>query len=389
MLNIRKIMKNNTRGYAMGLALVAIMIFFAILTDGMLFMPLNITNLILQNSYVFILGMGMLLCILSGGNIDLSVGSIVAFIGALCGNLIVNMGINVWISIGIALLVGLAIGAWQGFWIAVVKIPSFIVTLAGMLVFRGLTLVILNGRTIGPFPESFQAISSGFISDYIYDGELHFITLGLGAVFSIAYIISTLNKGRQSKKYGVETGSVVLQVIKVLVMLVLINGISWVIASYKGISVIMIILMTLVFIYYVITKHSTFGRHIYAMGGNEKAAKLSGIKTSRVLFSVYVNMALLSALAGIVIAGRLNAASPKAGTGFELDAIAACFIGGASTSGGIGTVFGVIVGALIMGVLNNGMSILGISVDWQQTIKGLVLLFAVAFDILSKSRTKV
>lgn len=389
MLNIRKIMKNNTRGYAMGLALVAIMIFFAILTDGMLFMPLNITNLILQNSYVFILGMGMLLCILSGGNIDLSVGSIVAFIGALCGNLIVNMGINVWISIGIALLVGLAIGAWQGFWIAVVKIPSFIVTLAGMLVFRGLTLVILNGRTIGPFPESFQAISSGFISDYIYDGELHFITLGLGAVFSIAYIISTLNKGRQSKKYGVETGSVVLQVIKVLVMLVLINGISWVIASYKGISVIMIILMTLVFIYYIITKHSTFGRHIYAMGGNEKAAKLSGIKTSRVLFSVYVNMALLSALAGIVIAGRLNAASPKAGTGFELDAIAACFIGGASTSGGIGTVFGVIVGALIMGVLNNGMSILGISVDWQQTIKGLVLLFAVAFDILSKSRTKV
>lgn len=388
MLNIRKIIKNNTRGYAMGLALIAIMIFFAILTDGMLFMPLNITNLILQNSYVFILGMGMLLCILSGGNIDLSVGSIVAFIGALCGNLIVNMGINVWVSIGIALLVGFAIGAWQGFWIAVVKIPSFIVTLAGMLVFRGLTLVILNGRTIGPFPESFQAISSGFISDYIYDGELHYITLGLGILFSIAYIVSTLLKGRQSKKYGVDNGSVLLQMIKILVMLVMINGFTWVIASYKGISVIMIILMVLVFVYYIITKHSTFGRHIYAMGGNEKAAKLSGIKTSRVLFAVYVNMALLSALAGIVIAGRLNAASPKAGTGFELDAIAACFIGGASTSGGIGTVFGVIIGALIMGVLNNGMSILGISVDWQQTIKGLVLLFAVAFDILSKSRAK-
>ncbi len=388
MLNIRKIIKNNTRGYAMGLALIAIMIFFAILTDGMLFMPLNITNLVLQNSYVFILGMGMLLCILSGGNIDLSVGSIVAFIGALCGNLIVNMGINVWISIGIALLVGLAIGAWQGFWIAVVKIPSFIVTLAGMLVFRGLTLVILNGRTIGPFPDSFQAISSGFISDYINDGELHFITLGLGAVLSIAYIFSSLRKSRQSKKYGVDNGSVVLQVIKIVLMLALINGISWVIASYKGISVIMIILMTLVLIYYVITKHSTFGRHIYAMGGNEKASRLSGIKTSRVLFAVYVNMALLSALAGIVIAGRLNAASPKAGTGFELDAIAACYIGGASTSGGIGTVFGVIIGALIMGVLNNGMSILGISVDWQQTIKGLVLLLAVAFDILSKSRSK-
>jgi len=372
----------------MGFALVAIMIFFAILTDGMLFMPLNITNLILQNSYVFILGMGMLLCILSGGNVDLSVGSIVAFIGALCGTLIVNMGINVWIGIGIALLAGIAIGAWQGFWIAVVKIPSFIVTLAGMLIFRGLTLVILNGRTIGPFPESFQAISSGFISDYINDGELHYITLCLGVILSIAYLVNTLRKGRQSQKYNVNKESTLLRVIKVVIMLAMINGISWIIASYKGISVIMIILMLLVFVYYIITKHSVFGRHIYAMGGNEKAAKLSGIKTSRVLFAAYVNMALLSALAGIVIAGRLNAASPKAGTGFELDAIAACFIGGASTSGGIGTVFGVIIGALIMGVLNNGMSILGISVDWQQSIKGLVLLFAVAFDILSKSRTK-
>ena len=388
MLNFQKVIKNNTRGYAMGFALVAIMIFFAILTDGMLFMPLNITNLILQNSYVFILGMGMLLCILSGGNVDLSVGSIVAFIGALCGTLIVNMGINVWIGIGIALLAGIAIGAWQGFWIAVVKIPSFIVTLAGMLIFRGLTLVILNGRTIGPFPESFQAISSGFISDYINDGELHYITLCLGVILSIAYLVNTLRKGRQSQKYNVNKESTLLRVIKVVIMLAMINGISWIIASYKGISVIMIILMLLVFVYYIITKHSVFGRHIYAMGGNEKAAKLSGIKTSRVLFAAYVNMALLSALAGIVIAGRLNAASPKAGTGFELDAIAACFIGGASTSGGIGTVFGVIIGALIMGVLNNGMSILGISVDWQQTIKGLVLLFAVAFDILSKSRTK-
>lgn len=388
MLNIRKIIKSNIREYTMGIALIAIMILFAVLTEGTLLMPLNITNLILQNSYVFILGMGMLLCILSGGNIDLSVGSVVAFIGALCGNLIVNLGINVWLSIGIALLAGLAIGAWQGFWIAIVRIPSFIVTLAGMLVFRGLTLVILNGRTIGPFPDSFQAISSGFISDFIYDGELHFITLGIGVLFSIVYIISALLKVRQCRKYGVDTASVPIQVLKMLGVIIMINGIAWVIASYKGISIIMIILLMLVFFYTIITKQSVFGRHIYAMGGNEKAAKLSGIKTSRVLFAVYVNMALLAALAGIVIAGRLNAASPKAGTGFELDAIAACFIGGASTSGGIGTVFGVIVGALIMGVLNNGMSILGVSVDWQQTIKGLVLLFAVAFDILSKSRSK-
>lgn len=388
MLNIRRMLKNNVREYTMGIALVAIMILFAVLTDGTLFMPLNITNLILQNSYVFILGMGMLLCILSGGNIDLSVGSVVAFIGAICGALIVNLKMDVWLSIGIALFIGLAIGAWQGFWIAVVRIPSFIVTLAGMLIFRGLTLVMLNGRTIGPFPESFQVISSGFLSDYLFDGELHFITLGVGILFSVVYVVSAISKSRQRKKYGFEALPLPMQMLRMALVVLMINGVAWVIAAYKGISVIMLILIALVFLYTILTKHSVFGRHIYAMGGNEKAAKLSGIKTSRVLFAVYVNMAFLSALAGIVIAGRLTAASPKAGTGFELDAIAACFIGGASTSGGIGTVFGVIVGALIMGVLNNGMSILGVSVDWQQTIKGLVLLLAVAFDILSKTRAK-
>lgn len=372
----------------MAIALITIMALFQILTKGVLLKPLNITNLILQNGYVFILSMGMLLCILSGGNIDLSVGSIVAFIGAVSGVMMVNNNMGVVLSITLALLVGILIGAWQGFWIAAIKIPSFIVTLAGMLVFRGLTLVILQGRTIGPFPSSFQMLSSGFLPDIYVDGRFHLITILISTVFSILYIINEIYKTRQRKKYEFETRPLIARILRIVFGLVFINSISFLLADYKGIPVMMIIIMILVIVYTFITTKSIIGRHIYAMGGNSKAARLSGVKTGKVLFIVYVNMAFLSALAGIVTAGRLNAASPKAGTGFELDAIAACFIGGASTTGGIGTVFGVIIGALIMGTLNNGMSIMGVSVDWQQAIKGLVLLFAVAGDILSKNRAR-
>ncbi len=388
MTRLKGLLKNNLREYSMGLALVFIIILFQILTDGVLLKPLNVTNLILQNSYVLILAMGMVLCILSGGNIDLSVGSIVAFIGAVSATLIVNERVPVFPAILIALSIGLVIGAWQAFWIAIVRIPAFIVTLAGMLMFRGLTLVILNGRTIGPFPESYQALSSGFLPDITESGDLHILTVIVGIVASIAFIIYEIFKNAQKKKYGYVIPSKLSIAVKLFLGIAAINAISFIIASYKGISVIMIILIVLFIVYTVITRKTVFGRHIYAMGGNEKAAILSGINTNKVLFIIYVNMALLSALAGIVISGRLNAATPKAGVGFELDAIAACFIGGASTAGGIGTVYGAIVGALIMGVLNNGMSILGVSVDWQQAIKGMVLLLAVAFDVLSKRKVK-
>jgi putative multiple sugar transport system permease protein len=388
MFNIRKAIRSNVREYAMAIALVTIVLLFQILTKGVLLKPLNITNLILQNGYVFILSMGMLLCILSGGNIDLSVGSIVAFVGAVSGVMMVNNNMGVVISIILALLIGILIGAWQGFWIAAIKIPSFIVTLAGMLVFRGLTLVILQGRTIGPFPESFQMLSSGFLPELNGPEQFHLITVAIGIVFSIIFIINEIFNDKQRKKYGFESKPLIARIFRMVIGVVFINAISLLLADYKGIPVMMIIILLLVFIYSFITKKSVIGRHIYAMGGNAKAARLSGVKTGKVLFVVYVNMAFLSALAGIVTAGRLNAASPKAGTGFELDAIAACFIGGASTTGGIGTVFGVIIGALIMGTLNNGMSIMGVSVDWQQSIKGLVLLFAVAGDILSKNRAK-
>jgi putative multiple sugar transport system permease protein len=387
MSRFKETIKSNLKEYTMGIALVVIIVLFQIITNSVLLRPLNVTNLILQNSYVLILAIGMLLCILTGGNIDLSVGSVVAFIGALSGVLIVNNNMGVLPAILICLMVGLLIGIWQGFWIAYVRIPAFITTLAGMLMFRGLTLVILGGRTIGPFPESFQFLSSGFIPDILGGDSLHLLTIAIGVILSIAYVVNEIMKLRKKRSYGFEVPSTIMFVVKLIFIVALINAIFVILALYKGISTIMLILLALIFIYTFITQKTVLGRHIYALGGNEKAAKLSGIKTRRVLFLVYVNIALLASFAGIVIAGRLNAATPKAGTGFELDAVAACFIGGASTTGGAGTVFGTIVGALIMGVLNNAMSILGISVDWQQAIKGLVLLVAVAFDIITKARS--
>ncbi len=384
---LKVLFKNNIRQYGMGIALVSIIIFFQILTGGILMKPLNVTNLILQNSYVLVLAIGMFFCILTG-NVDLSVGSVVAFVGAISAILSIQLKVAVIPTIIISLLIGALIGAWQGYWIAYVRIPPFIVTLAGMLAFRGLTMVILKGQTIAPFPESYQIISSGFIPDLLGSGGLHITTLVIGAILSIIYILIELRKRKNTLKYNFEVLPMSLFSAKLVVVAGLINLFTYWLASYKGIPTVLILLAALVLVYSFIANKTVAGRHVYAFGGNEKAAKLSGVKTNRVLFWVYVNMSALSALAGIVLAGRLNAATPKAGASFELDAIAACYIGGASASGGIGTVFGCIIGGLIMGVLNNGMSILGISIDWQQTIKGLVLLMAVAFDVYTKNKGK-
>ncbi len=384
---LKSIFKNNIRQYAMGIALISIMLLFQILTKGILLKPLNVTNLILQNSYILVLAIGMFLCILTG-NIDLSVGSVAAFVGAISAILAIRMKLPVIPTIVISLLIGGLIGAWQGYWIAYVRIPAFIVTLAGMLIFRGLTLVILKGQTIAPFPGSYQIISSGFIADFFGGPGLHITTLLVGAVLSIYYVISELNKRKNTLKYKFEVLSPQLFAAKLLCIVIIINVFTYWLASYKGIPTVLVLLAILIAIYTFITNKTVPGRHIYAFGGNEKAAKLSGVKTNKVLFWVYVNMSVLAALAGIVFAGRLNAATPKAGVNFELDAIAACYIGGASASGGIGTVFGCIIGGLIMGVLNNGMSILGISIDWQQAIKGFVLLLAVAFDVYTKNKAR-
>ncbi|OKP69822.1 ABC transporter permease [Paenibacillus sp. P3E] len=383
---ISEIFKKNIRQYGMIIALIFISIFFQILTDGILLKPLNVTNLILQNSYILVLAIGMVLVIITG-HIDLSVGSVAAFIGALSAIMMVDMHMNPVLAVILSLLMGALVGAWQGFWVAYIKIPAFIVTLAGMLLFRGLTMIVLNGQSIAPFPKTFQKISSGFIPDFFGGSSLNVLTLVVGVVLSVLVVYQEFRNRKVSIKYGFEQTSVWLSVAKAAALVIVINLFSYVIAQYNGIPNILVILMVLIVIYSFVMNHMTMGRHIYALGGNEKAASLSGVKTKRVTFWVFVNMGVLAALSGLVFAARLNSATPKAGTNFELDAIAACFIGGASASGGIGTVVGAIIGGLVMGVMNNGMSLIGLGVDWQQGIKGLVLLLAVGFDIYNKSKT--
>lgn len=382
--------KSNIRQYAMLIALIVIMAFFQIATGGTLLVPMNVTNLVLQNSYVLILAIGMTLCILTGGNIDLSVGSVCAFIAAIMGHLAINLKMDVTQALLISLLLGAIIGIWQGYWIAYVRIPPFIATLAGMLLFRGLTITMLKGLTLSPFPESFQKISSGFLPDFFsgFGWDLNLTPIVVSIIFSVILVLVQIKKRATRIKNDLETPPLPLFMVQLLLVIAAINVFAYWLAAYKGIPIILIILGVLIFGYHFFTTKTVPGRYIYAMGGNEKAARLSGIDTSKVLFFVYFNMAVLSAVAGIAFASRTNSAFPGLGTNFELDAIAACFIGGASASGGIGTVIGTIIGALVMGVLNNGMSIMGIGSDWQMTIKGFVLLMAVAFDIISKNKAK-
>jgi len=384
--SIKSLFQVNFRQYSMIIALVFIMVLFQIITDGLLLKPLNITNLILQNSYILVLAVGMLLVIVTG-HIDLSVGSIAAFVGAISAIMMVNYEMSPFLAIIISLVLGAVIGAWQGFWIAYVRIPAFIVTLAGMLLFRGLTMIVLEGKSIAPFPESFQKISSGFIPD-ISGGSLHLLTILIGIALSIIIIFLQLKNRRNQLKHRFDVQPLGLFILKLVGMILILNIFTFVLATYEGIPNILIVLGILIVIYTFVTNKTKAGRHIYAIGGNEKAALLSGIKTKKMTFMVFVNMGVLSALSGLLFAARLNAATPKAGNLFELDAIAACFIGGASAYGGIGTIPGAIIGGLVMGIMNNGMSLMGLGIDWQQGIKGLVLLAAVAFDIYNKNKAQ-
>ena len=379
--------KANIRQYGMIIALVLIMLLFQILSNGILLQPLNITNLILQNSYILVLAIGMVLVIITG-HIDLSVGSIAAFIGAISAILMVQWQVPVPLAIIACLIIGALIGAWQGFWIAYVGIPSFIVTLAGMLLFRGLTMVVLKGQSIAPFPKSFQGMSAGFIPEWFTGvSGLQLTTVIIGILLSLAIIWSELQIRRMQKRYQLPITPAGWLAAKLGLLIVVLNAFMFILASYEGIPNILIILVLLIAVYTFITNRTVIGRHIYATGGNVKAAALTGIKTKKVSFMVFVNMGVLSALAGLIFAARLNAATPKAGNLFELDAIAACFIGGASATGGVGTVIGAIIGGLVMGVMNNGMSLIGVSIDWQQAIKGMVLLLAVAFDFYMRNRS--
>ena len=396
MKTLSTLFKNNIREYGMLIALIAIMIFFQIRTEGILMRPVNITNLVLQNSYIIIMALGMLLIIVSGW-IDLSVGSIAAFVGAIAGVLIVKgvnieeLGIHIrihWaVAILICLLIGGLIGAFQGYWVAYVKIPSFIVTLAGMLIFRGLTLVMVRGESIGPFPVGFQKLSSGFIPDFFHYEGFHITTILIGLLLSILLIVFDTRTRNNQQKYGFEVTPFYFFVIKNIAITAAVMGFCYLMASYKGIPNVLVILFPFVTAYAFLTNQTVIGRRIYAMGGNEKAARLSGVNTPRLLFYTFVNMGVLAALAGMIVAARLNSATPNAGEGFELDVIAACFIGGASATGGIGKVIGAVVGAFLIGVMNNGMSLLGVGIDWQQAIKGFVLLIAVFFDVYNKNKS--
>ncbi|WP_210247590.1 multiple monosaccharide ABC transporter permease [Salinarimonas soli] len=366
--------------YGMLLALLVIMAFFQIMTDGTLLRPLNVTNLVLQNSYIVIMALGMLLVIVSG-HIDLSVGSVVGFVGGLAAVLIVQYGWHFVPTIAVCLVVGGIIGAIQGYWVAYLRVPSFIVTLAGMLVFKGLQLALLGGRSVGPFPIEFQRISSGFIADPIGNPgfNLPAIFFGIAAVVAIGWF--GLRHRANQNRHGVAPAPFGLFAFKSGLLALLVLGFCYLLATYRGLPNVFLLMITLVAVYAFITNRTTIGRRIYALGGNEKAAKLSGVRTEFLTFLTFANMGVLAALAGLIVAARLNTATPRAGLGFELDVIAACFIGGASASGGFGKVTGAVIGALIMGVMNNGMSILGIGIDYQQVIKGLVLLAAVSVDV--------
>ncbi len=378
--------KANLRQYGMLLSLFAIMVFFEIATDGTLLKPLNLTNLVLQNSYIAIMALGMLLVIVSG-HIDLSVGSVSGFIGALAAVMLVQWNMPVIPAALLCLLAGGLIGAAQGAFVAYVKIPSFIVTLAGMLVFRGLMLTTLSGQSVGPFPTLFQRLSSGFLPEFFppIDG-VRVSSLLLGLLVGVALVALNLRGRARRERHGVESEPMPLFIAKNAVLLAAIGGLTWLIVSHRGLPNVLVIMAVLIALYAFVTTRTTVGRQIYAVGGNEKAAKLSGIATERLTFLTFVNMGVLAALAGLIFAARLNTATPKAGTGFELDVIAACFIGGASAYGGVGVVSGAVIGAFIMGVMNNGMSILGIGIDYQQVIKGLVLLGAVCVDVYNQRR---
>ncbi|MAQ84134.1 MAG: ABC transporter permease [Maritimibacter sp.] len=373
------------REFGLLFALIAIMVFFEIVTGGTLMRPINITNLFLQNSYIIIMALGMLIVIV-GGNIDLSVGSVMGFIGALAAVMIVNWDWSVYMAIPACLLVGILIGAAQGYWVAYWNIPSFIVTLAGMLVFRGLSLWLLQGQSIGPFPREFQALSTGFIPDLFGVDRPNVTALVVGAVVVAIIVWTGMRKRSRNVAYGIEAEPMPFFVIRNAIVAGAFMFLVYKLSTFRGLPNVLITMGVLFIIYAFITEQTTLGRRIYALGGNRKAAKLSGIATERLTFLTFVNMGFLAALAGLIFAARLNTATPKAGFALELDVIAAVFIGGASMSGGVGKIVGAVVGAFIMGVMNNGMSIMGIGIDYQQVIKGLVLLAAVIFDVYNKQK---
>ncbi|WP_442860659.1 multiple monosaccharide ABC transporter permease [Arthrobacter sp. zg-Y895] len=372
------------RQYGILAALVVIILLFQVLTGGRLLYPGNVSNLIQQNAYVLILAIGMVMVIIAG-HIDLSVGSVVAAVGAIAALAMNDWGMPWWAAVVLSLVVGALIGAWQGFWVAFVGIPAFIVTLAGMLVFRGVALVLLTGGTISGLPRPFNAISSGTLPS---TGTPDLLTLGIGALASVALVLQQLKGRADLRRLDLPRERMGSFVFKNAVAVFAIMYLCYLLAYSRGLPIILILLAGLVLAYSFLLGRTVFGRHIYAMGGNLNAAMMSGVKTQWVNFLVFVNMGFLAGLAAVVNTARAGGAVASAGGGFELDAIAAVFIGGASVQGGVGTVVGAVIGGLVMGVLNQGLSILSVDAAWQQIIKGLVLLLAVVFGLSRKRNAR-
>jgi putative multiple sugar transport system permease protein len=387
--DMMRFIKANIRDYALLLSLLAIMVFFQFTTNGTLFKPVNITNLILQNSYIIIMALGMLLVIIAG-HIDLSVGSVSGFVGAVAAIMMVPMKLDPFLTVVACICLGALIGAAQGYFVAYHKIPAFIVTLAGMLIFKGLSLTVLGGASVGPFPKSFQLLSSGFVPDLfafqLFGAPFNLLALIIGAATTALIVYFNFKERGNQLKYGLAEEPDIIFYGRNILIAVAFLGFSFLMARYKGLPNVLMVMFTLIALFVFITTRTTFGRRVYAMGGNEKASKLSGINTEKMTLGIFTIMGALAGLAGLVFAARLNVATPKAGLGFELEVIAACFIGGAAVTGGVGKIIGAVIGAFIIGVMNNGMSIMGIGIDWQQVIKGVVLMLAVFLDVYYKNK---
>ena len=383
--DLRTLITRNMRTSGIYVAFVAIVALFAILTGGVSLSPGNITNIVLQYSYILVLAIGMVLVIIAG-HIDLSVGSVVALTGAISAVLVIKNGAPWWVGILAAIAVGLAVGAWQGFWVAYIGIPAFIVTLAGMLLFRGLTLQVLDNISLSPFPSEYGKVASGFLNGLLGGNGYDAFTLLIGVIAVAGYAFSGFRTRLARIKYEQPVESFPLFVARVVLVGAVVMYFAWQLAHARGLPIVLIILAVLIIVYGLVSKRTVFGRQIYAIGGNLAAAQLSGVKVKVVNFWIFVNMGFLSAIAGIIYSSRSNGAQPAAGNMFELDAIAAAFIGGAAVTGGVGTVVGAMVGGLIMAVMSNGMQLMGVDQSLQSVVKGLVLLLAVAFDVYNKRR---
>lgn len=392
------LVKHNLRTSGIYIAFIAIIAIFTATTGGRMLDPENVTNLILQNAHILIMALGMILVIV-GGHIDLSVGSVLAFASAVSAVLVIKMGVPWWVGIIAAIVTGLIVGIWQGFWVAFVGIPAFIVTLAGMLLFRGLTWLVLDNVSLSPFPHDYRNVASGFIGPWL--GEITIgqgqglkavaqtvdvFTLVIGVIAVIGVVVTALRSRRARLSYNQPVESMTLFITKLVVISAVLLAFTFALSYNRGFPIVLIIVAVLILVYNIVANRTVFGRHVYAVGGNLSAARLSGVNVRSTNFWIFVNMGFLTGVAAAVFSARSNGAQPGMGNMFELDVIAACFIGGASTLGGVGRVSGALIGGLVMAVISNGMQLMGVPQSAQQIIKGIVLLLAVAFDIYNKRR---